>query len=246
LVPLLITAAFAVGGAPTAAQGASETDFLLVATRSGLDMPLAALSAMAPFLLVVLVSIFAGETLSGEASSGRLRALLARPVSRSSLLASKALVATGLSVVACIEVTVAGLASGVAAFGWHRVVTPELVSYSQGASLERIVLSTGYVAVALGGVGAFALFVSTVTDSVIGAVGAGIGFALLSEILDSIPALGSLRDGLPTHYLLAWGGLFLQPAQLHPMLAGLLVQVPYIGLFSAGAWWWFTRKDVLS
>ena len=246
LVPVLITAAFAVGGTPSATGGANETDFLLVATRSGIDMPLAALSAMAPFLLVVLVSLFNGETLSGEAASGRLRALLARPVSRGRLLAAKGMVAVGLSVVACVAVSAAGLASGVAAFGWHRVVTPELVSYSQGAAVERLALATAYVIASLAGVGAFALLVSTLTDSVIGAVSAGIGFAIVSEILDSIPALGSIRDGLPTHYMTAWGGLFRQPVDTGPIWQGLVVQAPYVVVFCALAWWWFRRKDVLS
>jgi ABC-2 type transport system permease protein len=246
LVPVLITAAFAVGGTPSATGGVNETDFLLVATRSGLDMPLAALSTMAPFLLVVLVSLFGGEALSGEASSGRLRALLARPVSRGKLLAAKALVAVGLSVVACVEVSLAGLASGVAAFGWHRVVTPELVTYSEWASMERIALATVYVIVSLAGVGAFSLLVSTFTDSVIGAVSAGMAFAIVSEILDSIPALGSIRDGLPTHYMTAWGGLFLQPAETGPMITGLIVQAPYVLVCILVAWWWFRHKDVLS
>jgi ABC-type multidrug transport system ATPase subunit/ABC-type transport system involved in multi-copper enzyme maturation permease subunit len=246
VVPVLITAAFALGGASGNPQTSSIGNFLPLVRQSGLDMPLAALDAMAPFLLVVVVSLFAGEALTAEANWGTLRALLTRPASRGRLLAAKALVAAALSMASCLLVAITGLLSGVIAFGWHVVVAPGAVLFTQVQTLERLVVVVAYVFLALSSTGAFALLLSTVTDSVLGAVAGGIGFAVVSEILDSIPALGSARVVLPTHLMMAWGGLFTRPEQIAPMAHGLLVQLPYVSAFCAAAWWWFDRKDVLS
>jgi len=245
-IPILITVAFALGGTAHAAQSSIANDFLLVATKSGLDMPLASLDATAPFLLVVAASLFAGEAITAETSWGTLRSLLSKPVSRSRLLASKAIIGAGLIVVACLVVSVFGLVAGVIAFGWHPIVTPDAVTFSQGATLIKILIATLYTMVSLASLASFSLFVSTVTDSTIGAVASGIGLAIVSEILDGIPALGHLRTALPTHYMLAWGELFIQPPNWTPMLIGIAVQLPYTIIFCVLAWWWFTRKDILS
>jgi ABC-2 type transport system permease protein len=245
-VPALITMAFAVGGPANATQGSPSANFLAVATRSGLDMPLASLDAMAPFLLVVLAAVFLGEPLAAEASWGNLRALLARPVRRGSLLAAKAVVGTALFVVSVVAAALSALATGVAAFGWHAVVTPEQTVFSPGVAAVRVAIAVGYTVLALASTGAVALFASTVTDSTIGSVATAIGFAVVSEVLDAIPTLGHVRGALPTHELLAWGNLFLVPAQLRPMGEGLLEQLPYVIAASLAAWRWFVSKDVLS
>ncbi|MCL5947879.1 MAG: ABC transporter permease [Actinobacteria bacterium] len=245
-IPFLITVAFALGGTAHTSQPSIAGDFLLVATRSGLDMPLATLDATAPFLLVVAVSLFLGEAITSETGWGFLRALLSKPVSRSRLLLSKALTGIALSAIACLVVALFGLIAGVVAFGWHPVVTPSGITFSQGATLLKLSVATVYTMWSLASIGSFSLLVSTVTDSTIGAVASGIGLAIVSEILDGIPALGQLRVVLPTHYMLAWGELFLQPANYNPMLIGTGVQLPYVIVFCTLAWWWFTRKDILS
>ena len=60
-------------------------DFFFVAGHSGLFVPVAALLATSHFLLIVVVSLFAGDAIAGEAAWGNLRYLLVRPVRRSSM-----------------------------------------------------------------------------------------------------------------------------------------------------------------
>jgi ABC-2 type transport system permease protein len=245
-LPVIITIAFKVGGGPGRHGGAGEVDLFTVATKSGINMPLAALTGMQGFLLVIVVALFAGETLSGEAAWGSLRYLLVRPVTRSRLLSAKLLVAVVLSVLAVLAVPVFGLASGVAAFGWHPVVTPEFSVIGQGVAIGRLAVSTGYVIWGMASVIAFALFLSTLTSSPFGAVFGAVGFAVVSEILDAIPAFGSVRYGLPTHYWQAWNGLFAYPVTSADMVRGVLVQLPYTAVFLLAAYVHFNRKDVLS
>jgi hypothetical protein len=65
-------------------------------------------------------------------------------------------------------------------------------------------------------------------------------------ILDQITALGSIRYGFPLHYYDAWTDLFARNQFTDDMWRSILLQVPYVIVFCAIAWWWFHRKDVKS
>lgn len=72
LVPVVIVVALAVNGGPTRnPQRAPE--LIDVASSGGLNVALFTLAAMSQFLLVVIVALFAGDTISAEASWGSLR-----------------------------------------------------------------------------------------------------------------------------------------------------------------------------
>jgi len=245
-VPILVTIAYAIGGTTSGNSTGLNVNFFLVVTKSGFDMAFADVTAMAPFMLVVVVALFAGEPLTSEATWGTLRYLLARPVPRSTVLIGKLAVACLLTVAACVLISLAGLASGLAAFGWHPLVTPQLLVYGEGRALEGLVIATFYTAWSMSSVVALTFMVSTMTDSVIGAVASGIGFAVISEIFDGIPALGSIRKILPTHYLAAWTQLFVSPAHPSALVTGALVQLPYDLVFLGIAFWWFNKKDIVS
>lgn len=244
VVPGLVALAFQLGGSPSPRPG-ETADFFAFATRSGLNFAVVALLAMSNFFLLVVVALFSGEALSGEATWGSLRYLLVRPVTRSRLLGTKVLVAYLLSIMATVLVSVSGLAFGTAFFGWHAVTTP-LGSFAIGPSLGRLVIATLYVAWSMSGMVALAFLLSTTTDAVIGPVGGTVCLAVVSEILDNISALRAVRYGLPTHYWQAWTGLFSQPVQTAEMWRGVALQVPYVAVFGLVAWRWFSRKDILS
>jgi ABC-2 type transport system permease protein len=248
-IPVIMTLAFRFGGGPDG-QRAEESLFDL-ATRSGLNMPLAALIGMSGLFLPVAVSLFAGGAIAEEASWGSLRYLLVRPVSRRRLLATKLVVAAIFAVLATLLVAATGLVGGVAAFGWHPLVIPSpgppyVTTLSQGEAMLRLTMSTFYVAWCMAGVLAFAFMLSTMTDAALGAVSGGIGLTIVSEILDAIPPLKTIRNFLPTHYWQAWSGLFQHPVATSEIIRGILIQVPYVIVFVVVAWWWFHRKDVVS
>ena len=51
---------------------------------------------------------------------------------------------------------------------------------------------------------------------------------------------------LPTHYGDAWLGLLSTPIQTDDMAKGAICAICYATLFSALAFWRFTRKDITS
>ncbi len=247
VLPTIMTIAVKFGGRGRRA----EVDSLFsLARQSGFVMPAAALLFMSRFLLVVVVAIFAGDAVAGEATWGNLRYTLVRPVGRARLLAAKLAMALVFVVIATLLIVLTGLVAGGLAFGWHRIDIEISGFFSLHKSSSQLFTDLGvasaYVAWNMTSIVTMALMVSTMTDSSNGAIGAGIGLFMTSEILNAIPQLGSMRNGLPTHYLDDWRGLIVRQDSTAGLLHGALVQLPYIAVFLAIAFWWFKRKDVLS
>src|SRR5205823_7900332 len=119
------------------------------------------------------------------------------------------------------------------------------LSQSAGQLLWNLALATLYVAWGLAGVVAFGFFVSTLTDVPSGGVGAAVGLYIVSQILDAISSLGSIRYVLPTHYFDAWNVLFFGHRPNADMLRGVLLQAGYGVLLSGLALWRFQRQAFL-
>ena len=244
LIPTVATIALKAN--PPTPQGGDQGLFSL-APDSGLLVAVALLRFMSRFLLVLIAALFAGDAIAGEAGWGNLRYLLVRPIRRPRLLGAKLSVSALLTVTATVLIALTGLVAGGIAFGWSGVSVPfSGLSQSAGQLFGNVVLATLYVTWSLGAVLAFAFFVSTLTDVPSGGVGAGIGLYIVSQILDNISSLGSIRYGLPSHYLDAWNDLFFRHGPSAEMLRGTIVQLGYIVFFCALAFWRFQRKDILS
>jgi ABC-2 type transport system permease protein len=242
-IPTLLTIAFKFGSGPSNDR---ERSFFSLAKSSGLNVPLAALSAMSVFLIPIVVLMFAGSAVAEEANWGSLRYLLIRPVSRSRLLVSKLTVAATLGCVAILIVVVTGTLEGVAVFGWHPVTSPTAGVFQPGEALGRIALATAYVIWSMSGIVAFSFLLSTMTTSSMGAVSGAMGVAIVSQILEAIQPLQNLRSFLPTHYWHAWESLFVSPTNTDHLVRGVLLQAPYVVVFLGLAWWWFRRKDIMT
>jgi ABC-2 type transport system permease protein len=243
IIPVIMTVALKLN---PPSPSSNERGYFEVATHSGINVPLAALTVTSAFLLVIVVSLFAGETVSGEATWGTLRYLLVRPVSRPRLLASKLLVASTLSIVATIIISLVSLVAGIIAFGWHPVLTPSFLIISQTSAIGKLALATIYVAWSMASFVTFAFLLSTLTDSAFAAVAGGVGLGIVSQILNNISALDFMNFVFPTHYIDAWHGLFFQPTRTSDMVHGVFLELPYVAVFLGLAWWRFLRKDVLS
>jgi ABC-2 type transport system permease protein len=250
ILPIIMTIAVKYGGRGRRADN-PEALFQL-ARGSGLVMPAAALLFMSRFLLIVVVAIFAGDAVAGEASWGNLRYVLVRPIGRSRLLGAKLAMAASFVVIATLLIVGTGLIAGGLAFGYHRIDVDFgfgggfALHESVGQLLGHLMIASGYVAWSMSAAVALAFMVSTMTDASTGAIGAGVGFYVVSQILDAIPQLGAMRYGFPTHYLDDWRALIVQNTANSDLIRGVLVQLPYIIVFCGIAFWWFRRKDILS
>jgi ABC-2 type transport system permease protein len=243
VIPAIITIALS-ANPPDPGEG---DRFFYVATQTGLLFPAAMLRILSRLVLLVVIALFAGDAIAGEASTGNLRYLLLRPLTRGRLLATKLSVAVALSLAAGVLLMLTATIAGGLAFGFHPIHSqPFFVDQSVGNLLIHIGMATGYVIWTFSSVVAFGFMISTMTDSPAAAAGSAVGLGITSQILNEIESLGSIRDGLPTRYLDGWEGLFWSNRVPDDMWHGLLQPLPFVLVFAAVAWWWFRRKDVLA
>jgi ABC-2 type transport system permease protein len=246
--------------APPPGQG---TAFLSAILQDGSLYPAAALALVLPVFLPVAVAVVAGDSIAGEASTGTLRYLLTRPISRTRLLVAKLVTIIAFVLTAVVAVTLTSYVTGIAAFGSSpaaavgqpgAVQSGNLQSGSvtslSGAPLtvvqliERIIGAVGFITVSMLGVAAIALFLSTVTDSALGSALGALAALVGSEVLVTLDAAASVRPFLPTRYWLAWIDFFRQPVFWRDIQRGFGIQALYVAVFLAAAWANFSSKDI--
>jgi len=230
----------------------------VVTNTTGFTAPLIVVNALLLFFFPLAVAIFAGEPVAAEAEWGSLRYLLARPVARWRVLASKTAVAAIFSVAAIVVAVVASMALGLAAYGYRPLTVLDLqhttpfhvaaATFSAPAALAGLGLTVAFVAATLASTFAFSLFLSTITIRPFSAVAGGVGLSLFSRALDNVPGLHALSGWLPVTDAgtTAWTGFFTVPAQVGAVGHALVVQGVYAAVLLGAAFLWFTRADVLA
>lgn len=238
--------------APPPGQGAA---FLSAVLNNGELYPAAALALVLPVFLPISVAVFAGDTIAGEASTGTLRYLLIRPVSRGRLLLAKLVSVCVFVIVAILLVVITALIVGVLLFGTgHAAAVGQpggLTSLSghalgPGALILRLLGAIGYIVLSMLGVGAVALLFSTLTDSALGAALGTLAVLIGSEVLDTLDAASSVKPYLLTNYWLSWVDFFRDPVFWNNIERGAGLQVIYLVVLLGAAWANFTTKDVTS
>jgi ABC-2 type transport system permease protein len=254
--PALTIALAASGGDQL--QRVGDIPLLIVPNRSGLSVPVIALASTMKFFLPLAVAIFAGESVAGDAGWGSLRYALARPISRTRYLLSKLVVALGFSLAAVMLVPLAALAAGTVAFGWHpftaidgsasTAVHSTVVTFASGPTLARLGIGAAYVSAGMVSIFAFAFLLSTLTTRPFAAVAGGVGLTIVSRVLnaDYLPGVAVLNHWMPNNDVDLWQHFFQSPSDTTGMSHFLVLQLIYAGVFLAIAWWWFSRKDILT
>jgi ABC-2 type transport system permease protein len=143
-------------------------------------------------------------------------------------------------------VTLVGLTAGLIAFGFGPLPTLSGSTLSVGAALMRTVGAMAYILIGVAGLAAIGVFLSTLTDSGIGAAVATVSVAIASQILGGISAVRAIHPYLISDQWLAYADLFRTPVVWDGIARGLLLAAVYTALFLAAALIVFTRKDVTS
>lgn len=235
--------------APPSGQGGA---FLSAVLRNGALFPAAALALVLPVFLPLAVAVLAGDAVAGEASTGTLRYLLVRPVGRTRLLVAKVIAIGAFIVLAILLVVVTSLIIGISLFGTgaEAVGQAGAVTSLSGVTLGpedlavRLLAAVGYIVVSMLGFGVIALFLSTLTDSGLGAALGALAVLITSSVLETLDAAGPIKPYLPTNYWLAWIDFFRDPVFWHSINKGLLLQAGYVVVFFGAAWANFSTKDV--
>ena len=222
--------------------------FLSAVLTDGALFPLAALGIVLPLFLPVAVAVVGGDAIAGEVQSDTLRYLLVRPVSRGRLLVAKLVSVVAFVVIAALAIALVGYVEGRLLLGRARatsgVVSVSGSTLTQTQLFERTLLAFVYIMIAMLGVAAIAVLLSTVTDSAVAASLGTICFLVASTVLLGLDAADSLRPYLLTRYWLAFVDLFRDPIRWREIIHGVLAQLAYLVVFASAAWANFATKDI--
>lgn len=218
--------------------------FLDQVSGNGLFLVFTALTVSLPLFLPLTVGIVSGDAVSGEASTGTLRYLLATPVGRGRLLAAKAFGSLVFAAAAVLVVAVVGLLTGALLFGLGPVTLLSGDTVTLAGGLLRALGVAAYVVASMTGLVAVGLLVSTLTEVPVAAMATTVVVAVTSGVLDALPQLAVVHPYLLTHHWLDFGELLRQPVDLGTLAAGLLVQVGWVAVAGSLAWARFTTADV--
>ncbi|MGU3293264.1 ABC transporter permease [Williamsia sp. M5A3_1d] len=251
ILPPIIAIAFSLSSDdPSTAggdQGGRQTSALYgLATAGGANFALFTEFAAGSFLLTVLVALFCGDTVAGEAGWASLRYLLVIPVRRSHLLRQKLFIGLASSAIVLILLPVWAYVIGGLFFGWGPAQSPLGGDFTGSETLQRLAIVVGYTLIQSMVVAGFAFLLSVLTDAPLGAVGGATMLVILSNILDSISALDPYRQFLPTHYQFAWLDALGPNVIWEDMARGVGISLIYSSVLFGAAWWWFHRKDIVS
>ena len=257
-LPILVAIFVAVTHvAPPPGQGPTLLSAVL---SDGALFPAAALAIVLPIFLPIAVAVVAGDAIAGEASAGMLRYLLTRPVARTRLLVAKLVALIAYVLLAVVAVALTSYVTGRLLFGSKPaavtssgITTTNVVAASlSGTALtpaDVLVRTAGVVAfivVSMLGVGAIALFLSTLSDSALGATLGALAVLITSGVLVALNSASAISPYLPTRYWLSWVDFFRQPILWRGIDQGFEIQAVYVVVFVAAAWANFASKDITS
>ena len=125
-----------------------------------------------------------------------------------------------------------------------RIVFSPAAPCSPGHGLLLLFASLLIYSLALAGIAAFGVLLSTVTRNSAASVVGALMWALLMQLLGVLPGTERIRPYLLGTQFDAWHGFLRVPADWSPVTRALWVCALYIGLPLLGAYLVFLRRDV--
>jgi ABC-2 type transport system permease protein len=193
--------------------------------------------------LPLLTALVAGDVFASEDRLGTWRHLLVAVRSPKRIFVAKGLAALTVLVLLVAGLAASGIAGGLAAVGNRPLVGLDghLLAPADAAGTVLLawacVLAPTLAFAGVGLLGSVALGRSTM-----GLLMPAL-LAFVLQLTQLLPLPVALQAALPSHAFLAWRGLFTSPAQLGPLIVGLVVSLAWAVLATALAYHLFLRRD---
>jgi ABC-2 type transport system permease protein len=210
----------------------------------------------------ILVALIAGDMISGEANMGTLRLMVAKPVSRTELLAAKFAAASVFTLLLLLWVAMLGLGLSTILFGTNELFVAraqEINIIASGDVFWRYMAAFAFAAIAMITVAALSFMLSAFADNSIGPIVATVCVIVIFTILSQIqvPFYDTIEPWLFTTHMLGWKGFFYVKGEDGATIRGSLENFPaivksglilltYAAVFLFTAVWYFRKKNILS
>jgi ABC-2 type transport system permease protein len=212
--------------------------------ESGLATPFVVLEFMAIWGLPLITALVAGDIVASESHNGTLKTILTRSRERGEVFAGKILATATYTAASVVLLAGVGLAAATSEWGFKPLTS---LSGTQVSALHGLVLlaaTLGIYMLALFGIAAFGLLISTVTRNSAAAVVSTLMFALLMQLIGALPGTQAIRPYLLSNQFLAWHGFLRVPIDWAPVNRAIWVSAIYIAVSLTAAYLVFLRRDV--
>ncbi len=161
----------------------------------------------------LLVTLIAGDLISGEANMGTLRLLLTKPISRTQIVLAKFLATAVYTFLLLTWMAILALLISMVLFG-----TGDMLNLKSGYVVQlksddifwRYICAFGFAALAMLTVAAIGFFLSMFAENSIGPIVATMSIIVTFTILSTldIPIFNAIKPYLFTTHMIGWKGLF--------------------------------------
>ena len=161
----------------------------------------------------LLISLIAGDLISGEANMGTLRLLLTKPISRTEVVLAKFGAASVYTMLLLVWMAILGLLVSTMLFGTDDMLNLKsgyIVQLKSNDILWRYACAFGFAALAMLTVAALGFFFSMFADNSIGPIVATMSVIIVFTILTTldIPIFNAMKPFLFTTHMIGWKGFF--------------------------------------
>src|ERR1700689_938767 len=213
-------------------------------TQSGLATPVLMLLFMSGFFLPLVAALGAGDIFFNEDGNAPLKTTLTRWVDRGQVFAAKALAAATYAAIAVLCAAAVATISGIAAWGFHSVVTYSGTVVSASEALLLVFGANAAYLIPLFAVVSLGLLLSAATRNSAASVVATIGVVILLFIVGQIPGLEGIHPYLLTEQFQNWQGLLRTPTDWAPIAHSAWVCALYAVPALVAGYLVFLRRDV--
>jgi len=200
--------------------------------------------------LPILISITAGDMISGEANNGTFRLLLTRPVSRSKLLAAKFISAWIYTVLLLIFMILLSLSLGYLIFGIGDliVIKTTISILSSDDTLWRFGYATLFGILSMTTVTSMSFLLSSLSENsigpIVGTFAIIVGLTIVSTL--GYALIAPIVPYLFTTYLPSWDIFFQMDMDIEKLYRAIVVNLVYTFAFITYTFYYFKNKDILS
>ncbi len=187
----------------------------------------------------LLISLVAGDMISGEAAQGTLRVLLTKPISRAMLISGKFAASFIYTIALLIWMAIWALGISMLVFGVDDmlILKSDLVTQIVKTDiLWRYAAAFGFAALAMTTVAAMSFFLSLFAENSLGPIMATMSIIIVFTILNTLdlPIFENVKPFLFTSHMLGWKGFFdVQINENNEQIVGSIENLPAV-MVSAG------------
>lgn len=161
----------------------------------------------------LLITLIAGDLISGEANMGTLRLLLSKPISRTEVVLAKFLAASIYTLLLLIWMAILALFVSLLIFGPGDLLNLKsdyIVQLKSTDVMWRYFCAFGFALIAMLTVASLGFFLSMFAENSIGPIVATMSIIVVFTILSTldIPFFNAIKPYLFTTYMIGWKGFF--------------------------------------